>query len=392
MRDELSKVPRQKKKALDRAIFLKPSLETDDKFHMMFLRAERFDPAKAAESMYRHFEYKLLLFGDDKLTKKITLDDLTEEEMICMRSGSTQLLRDRQGRGVCLFTFSVYDVSNWKTQLRYNWYQIMTVLEENEEIQKKGVVKVVNCFGEWRSSVGQFIDFILKTERIIAAWPFRTCAFHLCYDQPAVRTFLNLVHVLVGKNGRLRERTHFGSKLEVQYTLMQFGVNLQHCLSPGEGVLSQASIEAYIRERQEKEAAARRLEEQSATPGFALFPTKMDVLCGRGPPFHSWHGNAHLTGLVIEYAEQYMEATERVTKTLTTIHILNSVKQGGGRFLRRTTEGWEEVPEKAAQEKISQIMRAELRKRRSALRDPVADSTTSSPEEDISSKRIRMQY
>jgi len=38
-----------KRQAYDRAVFLRPMLERDDKLHLMFLRAQRFDPCKAAQ-------------------------------------------------------------------------------------------------------------------------------------------------------------------------------------------------------------------------------------------------------------------------------------------------------------------------------------------------------
>ena len=47
----------------------------------MFLRAERFDAPKAAIRLVNHFEGKLVLFGEDKLVKRITLDDLEEEDI-----------------------------------------------------------------------------------------------------------------------------------------------------------------------------------------------------------------------------------------------------------------------------------------------------------------------
>ena len=51
MGEELAKVPKKNRKALDRAIFLRPCLPSDDKFHVMFLRSERFDPIQAAAKM-----------------------------------------------------------------------------------------------------------------------------------------------------------------------------------------------------------------------------------------------------------------------------------------------------------------------------------------------------
>jgi hypothetical protein len=78
---EIAYLPRRRRPALERAIFLKPSIETDVTFKLMFLRADYYDASKAARRLAKYFEDKLHLFGEDKLVKKITLDDLSEEDM-----------------------------------------------------------------------------------------------------------------------------------------------------------------------------------------------------------------------------------------------------------------------------------------------------------------------
>jgi hypothetical protein len=50
--------------------------------------------------MIKHLDAKLVMFGPVRLTKKITLNDFTEEDMIVAQSGlgSVLRLRDRAGR------------------------------------------------------------------------------------------------------------------------------------------------------------------------------------------------------------------------------------------------------------------------------------------------------
>jgi hypothetical protein len=113
MRDELEKIPKKNKKALDRALFLRPGLQNDDKSRLLFLRATRFDPVKAAGLMTRHFEHKLYLFGEHLLPARITVDNLGERETELLHTGAVVLLNsiDRGGRGVYLMTASEYDFS-----------------------------------------------------------------------------------------------------------------------------------------------------------------------------------------------------------------------------------------------------------------------------------------
>ena len=76
-------------------------------FRLMFLRAERFDSELAANRLVNFFEYKLWLFGPEKLGSDISMEDLGPEALACLESGMNTLLplRDRAGRGVhCMTT------------------------------------------------------------------------------------------------------------------------------------------------------------------------------------------------------------------------------------------------------------------------------------------------
>jgi hypothetical protein len=80
-------------------------------FQLKFLRADNFNPVKAAARMLKYLEAKQKLFGSDKLTKNITLNhDFSAEDLQVARSGLGSLLplRDRTGRLVLC----------WMTQLR----------------------------------------------------------------------------------------------------------------------------------------------------------------------------------------------------------------------------------------------------------------------------------
>ena len=102
MRNELERITKKNRKALDRAIFLRPGLQNDETLYLLFLRATKFDAVKAAGLMTRHFEHKLHLFGDSLLPRRITIEDLGEKETALLHSGAVALLDsiDRRGRGV----------------------------------------------------------------------------------------------------------------------------------------------------------------------------------------------------------------------------------------------------------------------------------------------------
>jgi len=94
------------KAAYDLASSTSKEYTSSKKIRLMFLRAESFDPYKAASRMVRFFEEKFELFGADKLTKDITLDDLDPDDIITFENGVFQVLpeKDCAGRKVlCIF-------------------------------------------------------------------------------------------------------------------------------------------------------------------------------------------------------------------------------------------------------------------------------------------------
>ena len=67
-----------------------------------FLRAEDYHTEKAARRIFTYLRIKLELFGRDKLTRDILLDDLGEDGRAYLESGALQILpkRDTSGRRV----------------------------------------------------------------------------------------------------------------------------------------------------------------------------------------------------------------------------------------------------------------------------------------------------
>ena len=78
---------------------------TSTSFRMKFLRATRYDPQQAAVQVIKFLEVKRSLFGHEKLTKRITLADLNEEDREFLASGAVQVSKklDRSGRANVIF-------------------------------------------------------------------------------------------------------------------------------------------------------------------------------------------------------------------------------------------------------------------------------------------------
>ena len=91
-----------KKRGIDLAKNEYPTLYEDREFRLKFLHTDNYNPKSAARRMMRHLEKKLDLFGSEKLNKRITLEDLNEDDMECLMSGGVQPIAgtDRGGRKV----------------------------------------------------------------------------------------------------------------------------------------------------------------------------------------------------------------------------------------------------------------------------------------------------
>lgn len=99
---ELFKI--KSKDAYEQALHMNRAYVEDPKFRLMFLRADRFNPAKAAARVVLFMEKKRRFFGVDSMCRSLTLDDLDKGDRDALESGFLQLLpvRDRAGRLVLI--------------------------------------------------------------------------------------------------------------------------------------------------------------------------------------------------------------------------------------------------------------------------------------------------
>ena len=97
---KISKI--RSKEAYDIAEAQNPSYVADHNLRLQFLRSVKFDTSWAAKKIVRFFDLKLDLFGNERLTKTITLDDFDDETMSCLQSGLCTILplKDRAGRAI----------------------------------------------------------------------------------------------------------------------------------------------------------------------------------------------------------------------------------------------------------------------------------------------------
>ncbi len=88
--------------AFETARCLPNTFVNDRDFRLKFLRAELFDPVKAADRMIVYMDYLLHLFGERALEEPLNRSFLNNEETAALREGYMQVLpfRDRSGRRI----------------------------------------------------------------------------------------------------------------------------------------------------------------------------------------------------------------------------------------------------------------------------------------------------
>ena len=62
---------------------MSPTFVQDPIFRLMFLRSEEYNVKAACQRLMNYLEFKLVLFGPEKLTKEITLNDLSKDTHNC---------------------------------------------------------------------------------------------------------------------------------------------------------------------------------------------------------------------------------------------------------------------------------------------------------------------
>lgn len=119
LEEEIQKL-RSHRNAYDRARFLSPARIRSPALRLMFLRAEEYDARKAARRIVFFFEAKRKLFGDEKLTKTITLDDLDLRDQEALLTESIQVLpcTDTAGRVVLFVAAYYFKFKSWENQVR----------------------------------------------------------------------------------------------------------------------------------------------------------------------------------------------------------------------------------------------------------------------------------
>ena len=119
--------------------------------------------------------------------------------------------------------------------------------------------------------------------------------------------------------------------------------------------------EKYIGQAMAQEKAAmQQLMTATEATGVITYPNPSDVLVGRGYPYQAFPGNNKLLEIIEEeFLERYRETSHPFEKTCIHLEVVKAVEEvRGGRFIKRTPQGWEVVNETVARKKVSSCFRS----------------------------------
>lgn len=149
-----------------------------------------------------------------------------------------------------------------------------------------------------------------------------------------------------------------GSVVENLYALSSFGIPPNSFpLHPTTGDVKVDAWKGWLRDRQEIESDANSVGSSARGPR----PTDLDIILGRGKVVQKHAGNIRLRGLVDAHLVIY-ENARPLQKTEIAEQIVNHIKALTGRFLKPGDQGWEEVEDTIAREKVSHTFRDRRRK------------------------------
>jgi hypothetical protein len=202
----------------------------------------------------------------------------------------------------------------------------------------------------------------------------------MCYENSQLNPLVNMIHVMIGREHRLRFRSHQGSQMESQYALMQFGIPLK--VAPVFETTSELRVynRQYLDRRRQIESKSVQLEGRvgnttstntlnvgnsideemqdsadgakdqrqqqqqqqeggdsntSSEPELIACPNEYDVLLGRGRPYQDFSGNQYLIKLVDVIRNCYTGTNDRQEKRYLAMSVLAQIESKGGRFLKR---------------------------------------------------------
>mmetsp|Transcript_16058 Transcript_16058/g.39331 ORF Transcript_16058/g.39331 Transcript_16058/m.39331 type:complete len:603 (+) Transcript_16058:198-2006(+) len=355
-------------------------------FRLMFLRTDRYDAKAAANRILRFFDMKHDLFGEDKLAKDITMEDLDQDDIACLKTGSLQPAGiDLSGRLVFSQFPGLRKFKKLENELRAQYYITMSVVK-SETTLIRGCVWIIYAIGdEFKDSSGG--RGYAECAGLQMTIPPYKASIHCTFDRLHDYLVQNLAIKVMPMKMRARMKLHYGSHTECQYQLSTFGI--LPGLLPLTPSTSEMNLERHLEWVQSRYSAEGLLDSSPMETESSLnsnssstTPNPNDVLSGGNTRSNNM-GNQRLVALVREYSQSYGDAKTDRLKRQVVSEIVDKIHDSGGRFLKQQQvvqqEGsnnntvvvvWEEMTPHEVRKKIMQAFR-NLRRRLDASKQKV---------------------
>jgi len=331
--------------AIDRAYV------TSRRFRIMFLRANRYDPQAASSQVIKYLDVKRSLFGQEKLTRTITLGDLNDDDKDYLESGAIQIStkRDRSGRGILvLFPSLRKKETTVEAELRARYYTLMSMLE-SEDHQMNGVVLIY--FGALPSQPNQHVS----NSGLLWDIPIFVVGVHACFNELSYFLLSRVAVLNMPIKLRPRMRVHYGSCTDCLHKLSSFGIPKAAILTDSHEP-SLSDHREWYRRRRELELAYVTDNDAETQPLASIVPRPADVLFG--PAGRKSEGNLLMKNLILAMLDEHNDSA-KVKKMQLTESVIDEITKKGGRFLKQSeaTKEWEEASHTEACRKIAHTFR-----------------------------------
>ena len=223
---------------------------TAPEFRIRFLRAEFFHVEKAVRRYCKYLNHIWDLFGDVALVRQIELNDLNKDELKYLKGGQLQSLlsRDKMGRKIYV-VLGYYDVPIME-RVRVESYLAFAAHGDDETTQIYGSTYVVFLAVNENSILRHDRREWHANKKFLSCSPFRMTALHFCMPQGPVYNFLKTIATAaIRPEMRASTRFHFGSHLECNYALCQFGIPVDDIPKSITGNIKSKSIQKFIKSR-----------------------------------------------------------------------------------------------------------------------------------------------
>mmetsp|Transcript_889 Transcript_889/g.2541 ORF Transcript_889/g.2541 Transcript_889/m.2541 type:complete len:543 (+) Transcript_889:104-1732(+) len=354
MEEALEKISPRKKGALDLAMRSKASYVKQKKLD--FLKYCALEPKRAAQRLVSHFAKKQELFGSSELlSRDILYDDLDDGTREFLDRGYWQISpsKDRAGRTVCCFGAGIKEYKSVESILKTVWY-MNQIIARDEEFKKNGFIIVINTFGKVEDY--RVFQALVPLQRFSEG---QLKCLHVCQVTRATKFFMASTRFFYPTHINLITRDHSGDYQQITFALQTYGINTDDLPWQEDDSWSTNYHKKWL-EMQKGFA------KQNLASTFVITPSRKDVLFGKDAVCRENPGTLRCQHFVDIFYNEYDSAKEKDEKTVVANKIVEMIQMGGGRFLRREGDGWEEVTDLDARKKVAHFFRAKRERQKKA--------------------------